>query len=257
MIRSATRAGLAALAIAVCFGGPVWAQDDDDDKVEKKDKKKDPGYDTKSDEAVALAQKLSIPPNHKDGKVHLVYKFDDVNQSSDWSHKGLQTFAIDEDGGSLGRWNRASDSMYMGAKNSWGLVLHNIELVGDFEINITMELPSGGAVTRNTGFAILLGFKKKPSLGLVWGQQIVKVKKNFSFKRITKRPAEVFRNTAKMKLKIVRKDNELSLKMNGRKIGKRKLKGKELDGKIGFIGKDLQMTIHEVSITGTVNPKSY
>lgn len=254
MIERATRAGLAVLALAVCFGGPAWAQDDDG-KAEKKKVEPPAGFDTTSEEALALAEKLSIPPNYKDGKVHLEYKFDDVNQGSDWTAKGLQTFSIDEDT-SVGL-NRSIDSMYMGAKNQWGLVLHNLDLIGDYEITITMEMPAGGAVTRNTTFAILLGFKKKPSLGLVWGQQIVKVKKNFSFKRLSKRPPEVFRNTAKMKLEIVRKDDELSLKLNGRKIGSKKLKGKDLDGKLGFVGKDLQMTIHEMSIVGTPNPKGY
>jgi hypothetical protein len=177
-----------------------------------------------------------------------------VEQKGDWMAKGLQTFTVDEDAALL---NRKADTMYMGLANNYGVVLHCLPLIGDYTITMTLEMPEGGAVTRNTTFAVLLGFKKRPSIGLLWGQQIVKVGSRFRMRPLTRGRAQVFRNTLKNKLVIERKKDELTLTLNGRKIGSKKLKGKDLDGRIGFMGRDLQMTVHEVSIVGTPDPKGF
>ena len=65
------------------------------------------------------------------------------------------------------------------------------------------------------------------------------------------RPCGRLKNARKVKIKVVRKGDELTLHMNGRKIGSKKVKGKDLDGKFGFLAKDLQMVIHDCTIVGT------
>ena len=230
-----------------------------DKKADKKKARKKKGdsreLDSESPEAEALAELLVRDAAYaKDGTVSIVYDFTEPTQQQDWEMRGFDLV----EAARRARGTKKKRRRDLGKKTKFlnlnvgsqskGLLLHNLEMKGAFEVTFT------GSIDRMSTRSDLVFVVGKG--GLRFGNQFVKGSRG-SFRPVKKGAVDrsAFEGRRPVIVRLVAGNGKLSAFINGSMVGQTtKLKGK-LDGKIGLFATDMSFYLSKVEIKGEINKK--
>jgi hypothetical protein len=263
LVVAAAVAGVVALVPSITPRGVARAQDnppkaDDPPKKDAPDDKKpddkkpdDAKKDDKKegpDEGKLLEKKCHVPTGWDAAKhsVNLTYDFSDLVMKQDWKFDGLDRAVV----GSEATSKHMELAVSTGGKGS--AMLDSFDLTGDFTVTFSLKITYRAP---SSSFFLVVGGKNGAAIGLLWGDQFVKVMKGGRLAPITKNdPTDTaFAVGKQVEVKVVRTGDDLQVTLAGEARPKVHFKKKELDGKVGLLlDTSLRVELTTLKVEGVI-----
>jgi hypothetical protein len=208
-----------------------------------------PSADVSSPVADALREKLSAPHTLRTNQELFVsYAMQGASEVEDFDFLGFDKFEVCEALRGAGAYSESLVGLECGVSSQRpARMRHVVALEEECEIDVRLWV---NAATRRSKLVFLLGDK----IGVNWGQQIAKVSKRGSIRPLAGRvDRNAFRGERIVRLQLRVKDNELTVRLDGRQTAKKTFKPGELQGHFGFLAKGVRLQILELKIRGIVD----
>lgn len=236
------------------LAAPIVRADDEDDpqgEEEKEEPKADEPkpaddgkpkkreVDTDSPEAQALKEMLHVDPNYgkDDKKVELTYLFTEQALLEDWEQQGFDRCEVN-----------SRLELGVGSQRQ-GLMLHNLNLKGDWEIEVDAAIDW---IAPSSQLVFVFGSGK---CGALYGSALGK-RGSDGYKPLSRKAPilrERYQAARMVKLKFVCKSGEVTTYLDGSKTDSTHKLSKTLDGRFGFFLTNMRLSISRVVIRGEVD----